>query len=275
MVISPVFAQVEYLDVLPSNKGTLNVGLATIPTNPTTKEITTLKIDFINPKNEKIQEHIDYTVAVTKDGDPIFGPIPLTHTSTGSVKIPVEFQKDGEHQVIIAIEGILFQPIPQETVLFNVLVGEPSSITQQQDEVPISEKSNGGLEISGSESGGCLIATATFGSELAPQVQFLREIRDNTVLSTASGTSFMTAFNAFYYSFSPAVADIERQNPVFKETVKVAITPLLSSLSLLQYVDIDSETEMLGYGIGIILLNFGMYFVAPALIIFKLKNRKQ
>src|SRR3989344_4750576 len=130
-------------------------------------------------------------------------------------------------------------------------------------------------EISGKpEEGGCLIATATFGSELAPQVQFLREIRDNTILSTASGTSIMTAFNTFYYSFSPAVADLERQNPLFKETVKVAITPLLSSLSLLQYVDIDSETEMLGYGIGIILLNVGMYFVAPALIIFKIRNRK-
>jgi hypothetical protein len=124
------------------------------------------------------------------------------------------------------------------------------------------------------DGGGCLIATATYGSELAPQVQFLREIRDNTVLSTVSGTSFMTAFNAFYYSFSPAVADLERQNPAFKETVKVAITPLLSSLSLLQYVDIDSEAEMLGYGIGIILLNIGMYFVAPALIVFKIKNRK-
>jgi hypothetical protein len=124
-------------------------------------------------------------------------------------------------------------------------------------------------------SGGCLIATATFGSELAPQVQFLREIRDNTVLSTASGTSFMTVFNSFYYSFSPAVADLERQNPMFKETVKVAITPLLSSLSLLQYVSIDSEAEMLGYGIGIILLNIGMYFVVPALIIFKLKNVKR
>ena len=123
------------------------------------------------------------------------------------------------------------------------------------------------------EGGGCLIATATFGSELAPQVQFLREIRDSTVLSTASGTSFMTAFNAFYYSFSPAIADLERQNPMFKETVKVAITPLLSSLSLLQYVDIDSEAEMLGYGIGIILLNIGMYFVAPALLIFKLKSK--
>lgn len=126
----------------------------------------------------------------------------------------------------------------------------------------------------GSETGGCLIATATYGSELAPQVQLLREIRDNTVFATHSGTSFMSAFNTFYYSFSPLVADFERQNPVFKETVKIAITPLITTLSMLQYVDIDSESEMLGYGIGIILLNIGVYFVAPAVIVYKIQNRK-
>jgi len=122
--------------------------------------------------------------------------------------------------------------------------------------------------------GGCLIATAAFGSEMAPQVQFLREIRDNTVLQTESGSSFMTGFNQFYYSFSPVVADYERENPAFKEAVKIAITPMLTSLAILNYVDIDSEEEMLGYGIGIILLNIGMYFVAPAVIIFKIRNRK-
>ena len=122
--------------------------------------------------------------------------------------------------------------------------------------------------------GGCLIATAAFGSEMAPQIQFLREIRDNTVLQTESGTSFMAGFNQFYYSFSPVVADYERENPAFKEAVKIAITPMLTSLAILNYVDIDSEEEMLGYGIGIILLNIGMYFVAPAMIIFKIRNRK-
>ena len=121
--------------------------------------------------------------------------------------------------------------------------------------------------------GGCLIATAAFGSEMAPQVQFLREIRDNKVLQTESGSAFMTGFNQFYYSFSPAVADYERENPAFKETVKLALTPMLTSLAILNYVDIDSESEMLGYGIGIILLNIGMYFVAPAIIIIKIKNR--
>ena len=128
---------------------------------------------------------------------------------------------------------------------------------------------------SSSEGGGCLIATATFGSEMAPQVQFLREIRDGTVMSTESGTAFMTGFNQFYYSFSPQIADYERENPVFKEAVKVTLTPLLTSLTLLNYVEIDSEEEMLGYGIGIILLNVGMYFVAPAVLIISLKKKLQ
>ena len=122
-------------------------------------------------------------------------------------------------------------------------------------------------------SGGCLIATAAFGSELSPQIQFLREIRDNTVLQTKSGTNFMAGFNQFYYSFSPAIADYERENPTFKEIVKITLTPLLTSLALLQYADIDSESKMLVYGIGIILLNIGMYFVAPAIIIMKIRKR--
>jgi len=120
--------------------------------------------------------------------------------------------------------------------------------------------------------GGCLIATATYGSELAPQVQQLRELRNNTVLQTESGSAFMVGFNQFYYSFSPMIADYERENPAFKEAVKLAITPLLTSLTLLQYADIDSEYEMLGYGIGIISLNIMMYFIAPAVLITKIRS---
>jgi len=122
------------------------------------------------------------------------------------------------------------------------------------------------------EGGGCLIATATFGSELSPQVQQLRELRDNIVLNTKSGTAFMTGFNQFYYSFSPTIADWERENPVFKELVKVAITPLLATLSILNHVDIDYDEEMLGYGIGIIMMNVGMYFVAPAMIVYRFRK---
>jgi len=127
-------------------------------------------------------------------------------------------------------------------------------------------------ESSSDENGGCLIATAAFGSELAPQVQQLRELRDNSLLNTESGTAFMESFNKIYYSFSPIIADYERENPVFKEAVKLTLTPMLSSLSILNHVDMDSESSVLGYGIGIILMNAGMYFIAPALIIYKIRK---
>jgi len=121
--------------------------------------------------------------------------------------------------------------------------------------------------------GGCLIATATFGSELAPQVQQLRELRDNHLLNTESGTLFIESFNQFYYSFSPYIADYERENPVFKEMVKLVITPMISSLSILNYVDMDSENSVLGYGISLILLNAMMYVGIPAVVIVGIKKR--
>ncbi len=125
------------------------------------------------------------------------------------------------------------------------------------------------------EGGGCLIATATYGSELSQQVQQLRELRDNTLLQTQSGEKFVKGFNQFYYLFSPAVADLERDNPIFKESVKLVITPLIVSLDLLNYVDINSEVEVFGYGISLILLNAGMYFIAPAMVITILRKQLQ
>ncbi len=132
---------------------------------------------------------------------------------------------------------------------------------------------NGECIVINQSGGGCLIATAAYGSEMASQVQILREVRDSTVLSTNSGNAFMNAFNLIYYSFSPTIADWERQSPIFKNMVQTTITPLLATLSLLHTVDIDSEEEMLGYGIGIIILNIGIYFMAPIVATIKIKQR--
>ena len=125
--------------------------------------------------------------------------------------------------------------------------------------------------IDSSKGGGCLIATATFDSELAPQVQKLREIRDSKLLQTESGSQFMEAFNQFYYSFSPIIADYERENPVFKEIVKAGITPMLSTLSLMDYA--DTESEVLGIGISLIILNGIMYVGLPVFGIMIAKKK--
>ena len=82
----------------------------------------------------------------------------------------------------------------------------------------------------------CLIATAAFGSELTPQVQYLRHFRDHYILSTASGTAFMNAFNTFYYSFSPQIAEYEREQLWLQTTVKVALYPLFGTLMAAEHV---------------------------------------
>ena len=83
----------------------------------------------------------------------------------------------------------------------------------------------------------------------------------------------MSTFNDIYYTFSPTIADWERENPAFKEFVKITLTPMISSLSILNYVDMDSEESVLGYGISLIILNVGMYFVAPVVVIHQIKKK--
>jgi len=179
-------------------------------------------------------------------------------------------------------EGLFNDELPKYRDVLDsfhrLSTGSTSNVIDQMQDMEdkriqaIAEKMAKEAEELEAQGGGCLIATAAFGSEMAPQVQFLREIRDNTVLQTESGTSFMAGFNQFYYSFSPAIADYERENPAFKEIIKLTLTPLLTSLTLLQFVEIDSESDMLAYGIGIILLNIGMYFVTPAALIIWIRN---
>jgi len=178
------------------------------------------------------------------------------------------------------LSGVIFRIAPDTGTQDTVALDTDLPVT----EIPTTEKPVIEMQDTGAESfspengedveegGGCLIATATYGSELSNHVQSLRELRDNKLLQTNSGSTFMMGFNNFYYTLSPTIADWERQNTAFKEIVKLAITPLLYSLSILNYINIDSEEEVLGYGIGIILLNVGMYFIAPAILIQKLKK---
>ena len=115
----------EYSQIVSTSDGTLDVGIYTIPAIPNTEEPTKLKIDFLKSGTERIQQHIDYRVSVTNDGDYVFGPMArLLHTSPGSITIPVEFSENGSHIVHIEMEGILFQPIPLEIASFTLNVGQ-------------------------------------------------------------------------------------------------------------------------------------------------------
>ena len=163
------------------------------------------------------------------------------------------------------------------------IISEPEYVPEPTVEVASTSNCGTGTELvngickviqteeKSSSGGGCLIATATYGSEMSQQVQQLRELRDNQLLQTESGTAFMGIFNDIYYSFSPVIADYERENPYFKEAVKLAITPMISSLSLME--NANSESEVLGIGISVIMLNLGMYLGVPAIVIIGIRKK--
>ena len=81
----------------------------------------------------------------------------------------------------------------------------------------------------------------------------------------------MGTFNDVYYSFSPTIADMEREHPMFKEVVKLAITPMISSLSIMESA--ESESEVLGMGLSVIMLNIGMYLGVPAIVIVGIRKK--
>ena len=148
-------------------------------------------------------------------------------------------------------EPAIVEEVVEEPAIVEEVVEEPATAPQESSE----------------EGGGCLIATAAYGSELAPQVQMLREIRDNQLMNTESGSAFMTTFNEAYYSFSPYIADLERESPIFKEIVKAGLTPMISTLSIMESA--ETESEVLGLGLSVIALNLGMYIGLPAFGIVK------
>ena len=141
-LILPAFS--ENSQVLPTEKGTLDIDFSTDPPEPNPNDVVNLKIDFINPFTKKIQVHIDYIVTVSKDGKNIFGPISLTHTSKGSVTIPVQTQEEGIYVSLIEVSGILFQPIPPETVSFNFTVGDVETNGGSEISIPEWIKNNAG-----------------------------------------------------------------------------------------------------------------------------------
>jgi hypothetical protein len=158
----------------------------------------------------------------------------------------------------------------QNQTQFTVLTQTTSTSTSATSSTTSSLTSHTATSSSSSSSattnpmGKCLIATATYGSELAPEVTLLRDFRDSEVLRTSAGESFMLVFNAFYYSFSPGVASFIASHNNIKTGMKILLYPLIGILhvSSLMFAATSFNTEiavtvagvLASFGIGVVYL---------------------
>jgi len=218
------------------------------------------KPPYTPPEESKIPISVNEEIQEPVTIEEIQEPVPL-QIEPGYTPEPVTIEEIQEPVPLQIEPGYTPEPVVEQVVNCGPGTESVNGICQVVQNITQESK----------EGGGCLIATATYGSEMATEVQQLRELRDNQLLQTESGTVFMGMFNDIYYSFSPIVADYERENPLFKETIKLAITPMISSLSLME--NANSESEVLSIGLSVIALNLGMYLGVPAIVIVGIRKK--
>jgi len=191
-------------------------------------EVSTIKEPIIASWSGAGGNNLTYSVFVSSDNGTNWNPL-VVDTNATSAPIDSKLLSPGTKNElqVVATDGFHSQSSFVHFALPSSAMGTPVSSKTDNNNTASNKQSD-----STAPKSGCLIATAAFGSELASQVQFLRTFRDERILSTASGTSFMDVFNAWYYFFSPRVADYERTQPWMQQTVRVAIYPLLGILQL-------------------------------------------
>ncbi|MDA7991227.1 MAG: copper-binding protein, partial [Gammaproteobacteria bacterium] len=170
VAVLPALAETQ---TLPTERGTLDVRL--------THEVieldkrADLKVEFVNKVTGEVQIHIDYTAHVQRGGEDVFGPTPPQHSTSGVVEFPVYFDLgNGPYTLNVTMSGILFNPLPPEDTVFEILVGEAAAepdVPMEQDPPPASVDPP---PTTPPAQGGCLIATAAYGTEMAVEVQQLR-----------------------------------------------------------------------------------------------------
>ncbi|MEJ2272721.1 MAG: hypothetical protein P8X91_09675 [Candidatus Bathyarchaeota archaeon] len=169
-------------------------------------------------------------------------------------------------------ENYLFSQPSEESLWINQT--NPNQIASFIIEVVKGQDEN---ETETSSNSTCVIATAAYGSEVEPEVQFLRDFRDSKVLSTYSGSNFMQAFNAFYYSWSPSVANVIRGNDFLRVITRGMISPLLGTLfvswNIFEFLQFSPELAIIiaGFVAGILL--GAIYIGFPLTIASKLSKR--
>jgi hypothetical protein len=125
-------------------------------------------------------------------------------------------------------------------------------------------------------SGRCIIATAAYGSEMAPEVVYMRHVRDGVIGSTSIGKILRDAFNTFYYSWSPPIAAYISGKPALQALFRILLIPISIAVRIADIMFHVTGEGNVGSIVGFVLaavFTITTYIVLPPLAIARIWKR--
>ena len=124
----------------------------------------------------------------------------------------------------------------------------------------------------------CIIATAVYGGPMAPEVVYMRHVRDDLVGSSVTGHVLIENWNRFYYSWSPTVAALTVQSTFTRSVIRIALSPLMAIIQTTAYAfgivaPINPDLASLFAFLLAAALSVGVYILAPSAIGLLLTTR--
>ncbi len=251
-------------------------------TTATTTQTTSLAVTTtVTQTLEGLPGEFDFELVVSP------ASLTLSPGQSGTAAVTLNLLSGEAENVVLTAAGlpsdfsVSFTPSsvkPTGVSTLQVRAGSPGSYTlvvQAQGGGIVKSRS---ISIRVEEPSRCLIATAVFASEAEPLVHRLRGFRDDFVMNTFAGKTFMDAFHGFYYSWSPYVADAERENQMFRGLVRLSLYPLLFSLDISSRISepLQGNPEMAVLMAGIISSGIiGAAYMAPALNLIPYMTRRR
>jgi len=190
----------------------------------------------VNGATTTITMNDDYEITANFEQIPP-GQFSLTVSSTsgGSVTVPGE-------GAFIYDEGTVVDLVatPDAGYRFVNWTGDVDTLSCQCQSTTVTMSDNYSITANFAIATPCFIATAAYGTPMAEEVQILRGVRDEYLLTNPLGHAFVD----FYYKVSPPMAEFIAEHPSLKPIVRAGLVPAVAMSTVVVNTSLAEKTAI-------------------------------